>query len=71
LNYESWEKNTDWDVRVPNYKFEEGRDIETIGMSKNPFMKFFIYPRMFVLNSGGDGCELMTQEQVDQVIKHS
>jgi len=69
--YLQWEKNTDWDVREPVLNFEPEREIESIGLSKNPFMKYFLYPRIFIIQPEGDGVELLSQEQVDQVLKHA
>ena len=69
--YNDWVKNTDWDTRQPPLNFEPEREIETIGMSKNPFMKYFLYPRIFIIDPKGDGVELLSQEQVDQVMKHA
>ena len=70
MKNDKWVKNTDWEHKQnASHNFEEAREIEIVGMSKNPFTKYFIYPRMFILNPEGDGCELLSQEQVDQIIK--
>jgi hypothetical protein len=63
LKNEKWSKNFDW-VNKPNssHNFDEAREIEIVGMNKNPFTKYFIYPRMFIINPQGDGCELLSQE---------
>ena len=60
LKHEEWERDNQWDTKFPQYNFEPEKDIETIGLSKNPFTKYFIYPRMFILNPDGDGVELLT-----------
>jgi len=44
---------------------EDGRDIEEVGGSKNPFTKHYAYPRLFVIRPDGSGYELLTREQLD------
>jgi hypothetical protein len=57
---ENWVRNTDFDTRQPPMQFEPERDIESIGMCKNPYIKNFLFPRIFVLNPEGDGVELLS-----------
>lgn len=68
---DNWVRNTDFDTRQPPLQFEPERDIEYTGMCKNPYIKYFIYPRIFILNPDGDGVELLSQEQVDQLVKYT
>jgi hypothetical protein len=46
------------------------RDIEEIVVNKNPFVKHFIYPRLFVVNPNGYAIEFLTQDYADTIIKH-
>lgn len=69
---ENWTKNNDYENHQElATDFEPEREIEVIGMNRNPYIKNFIYPRMFILNPEGDGVEILTQEQVDQVLKYT
>lgn len=67
----NWEKNTDWENNYASHNFDPDRDIENIGQDKNPFTKYFIFPRIFIINEQGDGIELLSQEQVDLIVKNS
>lgn len=66
-----FEKNTDWETNYGSHSFEAERDIETIGQSRNPFTCHFIFPRMFIIGESGDGVELLSREQVEQIIKNT
>jgi hypothetical protein len=49
--------------------FEADRDIEKIGIHKNPYTRSFIFPRIFIINPTGEGMEILSQDQIDQLIK--
>lgn len=70
--YAGFEENDDWrPVDQSKGAFDGEPDIEPVGTHRNPFSRSFLYPRMFIINPNGEGLELLTQDQIDQVVKHS
>ena len=72
LKYQNldWEASEDYVIREDTRQtFEADRDIEKIGIHKNPFTRSFIFPRIFIINPNGEGMELLNQDQVDKLIK--
>jgi hypothetical protein len=72
MKYENpdFELNEDYVIREDKKsQFEPDRDIEKIGAHKNPFIRSFIFPRIFIISPNGEGCELLCQDQLDQLIK--
>jgi hypothetical protein len=60
--YEGWEDNSDWNLAKTFKEFEADRDIERINIQRNPYIRSFIFPRMFVINPNGEGFELLSQD---------
>jgi hypothetical protein len=69
--YEAWEENTDWKEGRGYKEFDADRDIERINNQRNPYIRSFIFPRVFVINPNGEGLELLSQDQIDKLIKFS
>lgn len=69
LTYEPWEKDNQFDDNAYFKEFEPERDIERINCQRNPYIRSFIYPRMFVISPQGSGFELLAQDQVDKFIR--
>lgn len=69
--YAAFEENDDWRPVDQSKAYDGDQDIEPVGTHRNPFSRSFLYPRMFIINPNGEGLELLTQDQIDQVVKHS
>lgn len=67
--YEKYEECDDWKPADWHESFEPERDVENIGIHRNPFARSFIYPRMFIISPTGEGLELLSQDQIDQIVK--
>ena len=64
-----FEPNSDWAPTDQRQDFELERDIEYIGQGRNPYSRSYIFPRMFIVNPSGDAMELLSQDQIDQILK--
>jgi hypothetical protein len=72
LENKDFENNEDYLIKEDKKNaFEADRDIEKIGIHKNPFTRSFIFPRIFIINPTGEGMEILSQDQVDQLIKYN
>jgi len=69
ITYDAWEKDDQFEPGAFYKEFEPERDIERINCQRNPYIRSFIYPRMFVINPQGQGFELLAQDQVDKFIR--
>ena len=67
--YENFVESDDWKPNEIFEPFEPERDVENIGIHRNPFARSFIYPRMFIISPNGEGIELLSQDQIDQIVK--
>ena len=68
-NYEKYQEMDDWKLTDHMKPFEPERDIEQVGVNRNPYSRSFIYPRMFIISANGEGLELLAQDQMDQIVK--
>lgn len=65
-----FELNDDYVIKEDKKNsFEADRDIEKIGVQRNPFIRSFIFPRIFIIKPNGEGMELLCQDQIDKLIK--
>ena len=67
--FEHFVDSDDWKPADPLRPFEPERDIEHVGIHRNPFTRSYVYPRMFIISPNGEGLELLGQDQIDQVVK--
>lgn len=72
LPYKAYKPNEEWQpIDITKGAYDDQPDIEPIGTHRNPYSRSFIYPRCFIISPNGEGLELLTQDQIDQVVKHS
>jgi hypothetical protein len=65
--YDKFQENEDWKPSADNKGYEPERDIERIGVQRNPYIRSFIFPRIFVISPNGEGIELLSPDQTDNI----
>mmetsp|Transcript_39737 Transcript_39737/g.60906 ORF Transcript_39737/g.60906 Transcript_39737/m.60906 type:complete len:214 (-) Transcript_39737:2048-2689(-) len=60
--YLNYEENTDWKPIENKQDFEADRDIEYVGVGRNPYQRSFVFPRMFIIDPSGNALELLSQD---------
>lgn len=68
-SYDEFEKNEDW--QPFDLQREQDAEIENINNARNPYTKFFNFPRMFIVQPDSSGLELLSQDQLDEIVKNS
>ena len=58
--YTLFEENSDWKPIENRQDFEADRDIEYIGVNRNPYTRSFLFPRLFIISPSGNALELLS-----------